>query len=198
MSSLYDRLGGAAAVDAAVDVFYRKVLADANLESFFDDVDMEGQRDKQKAFLTMAFGGPHHYSGKDLRDAHAGLVKNGLNDTHFDAVATQEGLREFALYHKAMALASIGDFEGAEVIFADNNGAVARFSRRAALARTEVLSQLDRNEDAIQFLDDVFVSGSDPTIEAYTGQLTAGETLPFTHAGSALDGMAEIFFTVGV
>ena len=88
MSSLYDRLGGAAAVDAAVDVFYRKVLADANLESFFDDVDMEGQRDKQKAFLTMAFGGPHHYSGKDLRDAHSGLVKNGLNDTHFDAVAT--------------------------------------------------------------------------------------------------------------
>lgn len=129
--------------------------------------------------------------------AHLGQGEMTKAMEQFDAVATQEGLREFALYHKAMALASIGDFEGAEVIFADNNGAVARFSRRAALARTEVLSQLDRNEDAIRFLDDVFVSGSDPTIEAYTGQLTAGETLPFTHAGSALDGMAEIFFTVG-
>ena len=115
----------------------------------------------------------------------------------FDSVATQDGLREFALYHKAMALASIGDFEGAEAILADNDGTVARFSRRAALARTEILSQLDRNEDAVQFLDDVFVAGSDPTIEAYLSQLAAGETLPFTHVRSAQDGMAEIFFTVG-
>ncbi|WP_371255971.1 tetratricopeptide repeat protein [Ruegeria sp. 6PALISEP08] len=116
----------------------------------------------------------------------------------FDAVATQEGLREFALYHKAMALASIGDFEGAEAVFAANDGAIARFTRRAALARTEVLSQLDQNEDAIQFLEDVFVAGSDPTIENYTSQLEAGETLPFTHIRSAQDGMAEIFFSVGV
>ncbi|AXT27311.1 tetratricopeptide repeat protein [Ruegeria sp. AD91A] len=115
----------------------------------------------------------------------------------FDSVATQDGLREFALYHKAMALASIGDFEGAEAILADNDGTVARFSRRAALARTEILSQLDRNEDAIQFLDEVFVAGSDPTIETYLSQLEAGETLPFTHVRSAQDGMAEIFFTVG-
>lgn len=115
----------------------------------------------------------------------------------FDSVATQDGLREFALFHKAMALASIGDFEGAEAILADNDGTVARFSRRAALARTEILSQLDRNEDAIQFLDEVFVAGSDPTIETYLSQLEAGETLPFTHVRSAQDGMAEIFFTVG-
>ncbi|WP_298850912.1 tetratricopeptide repeat protein [uncultured Ruegeria sp.] len=115
----------------------------------------------------------------------------------FDSVATQEGLKEFALYHKSMALASIGDFEGAEAILAVNDGTVARFSRRAALARTEILSQLDRNEEAIQFLDNVFVAGSDPTIETFMSQLAAGETLPFTHARSAQDGMAEIFFTVG-
>ncbi|WP_171229889.1 tetratricopeptide repeat protein [Ruegeria sp. HKCCA4008] len=129
--------------------------------------------------------------------AHLGQGEMTKAMEQFDSVATQDGLREFALYHKAMALASIGDFEGAEAILADNDGTVARFSRRAALARTEILSQLDRNEDAIQFLDDVFVAGSDPTIEAYLSQLTAGETLPFTHVRSAQDGMAEIFFTVG-
>ncbi|CUH43565.1 tetratricopeptide repeat protein [Ruegeria atlantica] len=115
----------------------------------------------------------------------------------FDEVGTQEGLLEFALYHKALALASIGDFEGAEEIFAANNGAVSRFSRRAALARTEVLSQLDRNEDALQYLKDVFAAGSDPSIEGYVARLKAGATLPFTHIQSAQDGMAEVFFSVG-
>ncbi|WP_282152498.1 tetratricopeptide repeat protein [Ruegeria atlantica] len=115
----------------------------------------------------------------------------------FEEVGTQEGLLEFALYHEALALASIGDFEGAEEIFAANNGAVSRFSRRAALARTEVLSQLDRNEDALQYLEDVFAAGSDPSIEGYVARLKAGETLPFTHIQSAQDGMAEVFFSVG-
>ncbi|MES0826225.1 tetratricopeptide repeat protein [Ruegeria sp. SCPC11] len=114
----------------------------------------------------------------------------------FDEVATQDGLRDFALYHKALALASVGDFEGAEEIFSSHNGAVARFSRRAALARAEVLSQLDRNADALQFVDDVFAAGSDPSIEGYVARLTAGETLPFTHVQSAQDGMAEVFFSV--
>ena len=114
----------------------------------------------------------------------------------FDEVSTQDGLRDFARYHKALALASIGDFEGAEEIFSDNNGAISRFSRRAALARTEVLSQLDRNEDALAYLDDVFAAGSDPSIEGYVARLKAGETLPFTHVGSAQDGMAEVFFSL--
>ncbi len=115
----------------------------------------------------------------------------------FDIVSTQDGLKEFAYYHKAMALASVGDFEGAEAIFAADNGVVARFSRRAALARAEVLSQLDRNADALQFLEDVFTAGSDPTIERYVDHLSADETLPFTHVRSAQDGMAEVFFSVG-
>lgn len=115
----------------------------------------------------------------------------------FDEVATQEGLRDFALYHKAMALASVGDFEGAEEVFQANGGAVSRFSRRAVLARVEVLSQLDRNEDALQFLDEVFAAGNDPSIDGYVNRLKAGETLPFTHVGSAQDGMAEVFFSVG-
>lgn len=86
-ASLFEQLGGAVAVDAAVDIFYRKVLTDPKISAFFDDVDMERQHAKQKAFLTMAFGGPNNYTGKDLRTAHAGLVARGLNGSHFDAVA---------------------------------------------------------------------------------------------------------------
>ena len=85
--SLFERVGGAAAVEAAVDLFYHKVLADPKINNFFDDVDMDAQRGKQKSFLTMVFGGPNTYSGKDLRTAHATLVTRGLNGSHFDAVA---------------------------------------------------------------------------------------------------------------
>ncbi len=83
---LFEQLGGQAAVEAAVDNFYRKVLVDERVAHFFDDVDMERQRGKQKAFLTMAFGGPHNYTGKDMRTGHARLVAMGLNDSHFDAI----------------------------------------------------------------------------------------------------------------
>lgn len=85
--SLYQRIGGAAAVEAAVDLFYRKVLTDPDVLDFFDTTDMDDQRAKQKSFLTMVFGGPHEYTGRDMRAAHAKLVDDGLNDSHFDKVA---------------------------------------------------------------------------------------------------------------
>lgn len=84
--TLFDQLGGAAAVEAAVDDFYRRVLSDDRVSRFFEGVDMDRQRAKQKAFLTMAFGGPHNYSGKDMRNGHAHLVKMGLDDSHVDAI----------------------------------------------------------------------------------------------------------------
>ena len=87
--SLYERLGGAAAVDAAVDVFYRKVLADSRISHYFDSVDMDAQRAKQKAFLTFAFGGPAQYSGRDMREAHK---KMNLSEADFDAVMDNLGM----------------------------------------------------------------------------------------------------------
>lgn len=87
--SLYDELGGAPALDAAVDIFYRKVLSDDRIAHYFDGVDMERQAAKQKGFLTMVLGGPNSYTGKDMRRGHAHLV--GLNDGHVDAVIENLG-----------------------------------------------------------------------------------------------------------
>lgn len=84
--TLYEMLGGAAAVDLAVENFYRKVLTDDRISSFFDDVDMDRQIAKQKGFLTLVFGGPNQYSGLDMRKGHAHLVERGLNDGHVDVV----------------------------------------------------------------------------------------------------------------
>ena len=89
--TLYERIGGEAAVNAAVELFYRKVLNDYRINRFFDNADMDKQIAKQKAFFTMAFGGPNNYTGLDMRTVHAPLVKMGLDDSHFDAVMEHLG-----------------------------------------------------------------------------------------------------------
>lgn len=89
--SLYDEIGGAAAVKAAVDVFYAKVLNDSRIRDFFTGVEMESQKAKQRAFLAMAFGAPTKYDGRDMTTSHAPLVARGLNDSHVDAVIENLG-----------------------------------------------------------------------------------------------------------
>ncbi len=90
-------------MNIAVDLFYRKVLSDPLVAPFFDDVDMDAQRQKQKAFLAMAFGGPYQYSGLDLRKAHQRLVDRlQMNDQHFDRIIDllKETLHELDLPEK--------------------------------------------------------------------------------------------------
>ena len=87
MATLYENLGGQAALDAFVPAFYQKVLADDQVNRFFQGVDMERQGRMLKSFLSMGFGGPNAYAGKSLRQGHKHLVDQGLNDGHFDAVA---------------------------------------------------------------------------------------------------------------
>ncbi len=118
-ASLYDRLGGEAAVDAAVDKFYRRVLADDRINRFFEGVDMERQAGKQKAFLTMVFGGPNNYTGEDMRKGHAHLVKKGLDDSHFDAVVEDLGatLAEMGVPNELIAeVAALAETTRADVL----------------------------------------------------------------------------------
>ncbi|MCF8058659.1 MAG: group 1 truncated hemoglobin [Bacteriovoracaceae bacterium] len=91
MTSLYEKIGGKDAVNAAVDIFYNKVLEDDRIKHFFDGIDMKAQRRKQILFLTFAFGGPNNYDGDDMRKAHLKLVEKGLTDSHFDAVMENLG-----------------------------------------------------------------------------------------------------------
>jgi tetratricopeptide (TPR) repeat protein len=114
----------------------------------------------------------------------------------FDEIAEAPPLRAFALYHKAMALASVGDFEGAERIFSDSETRSILQTRRGVLARVEILSQLDREEEALAFLDSSFSGGADPEIEAILEALAEDEPLAFTHVNSVEDGFAEVFFSV--
>lgn len=82
--TLFEKIGGMDAVNAAVDIFYTKVLADETINHFFTSTDMKAQIGKQKAFLAYAFGAPLAYTGKNMRDAHAHM---SLTEEHFNAVA---------------------------------------------------------------------------------------------------------------
>ncbi len=107
--SIFEEIGGEAAIDKAVDLFYQKVLADGRIKHFFDGVDMQKQANMQRAFLTFAFGGPNCYEGRSLKVAHERLVKEmGLNDSHFDAVLENLGntLKELGVPDNLIAKAA--------------------------------------------------------------------------------------------
>ena len=83
-NTLFEKIGGMNAVNAAVDIFYKKVIADDTINHFFSNTDMSSQTGKMKAFLAYAFGAPLTYTGKNMRDAHANMH---LNEEHFNVVA---------------------------------------------------------------------------------------------------------------
>jgi hemoglobin len=106
MATLFEKLGGAEAVNLAVDKFYERVLQDDRIKDFFANTDMVKQRAHQKAFLTYAFGGTDKYDGRYMREAHKELVeKNGLNESHFNAVAEDllETLKEMGVSEELRA-----------------------------------------------------------------------------------------------
>jgi hemoglobin len=93
--SLYEELGGRAAIAAVVDEFYARLLGDAALAPLFAGTDLDRLRRHQAAFLVAALGGPNEYRGRGLRQAHAGM---NITAAQFGAVAG----------HLADALATCG------------------------------------------------------------------------------------------
>ena len=86
VDTLYELIGGRRTIQAAVDSFYRAVLADPVLTPFFSHTNMADLRAGQSMFLSMLLGGEKVYTGKNIRDAHAGARAQGLTDAHFDAI----------------------------------------------------------------------------------------------------------------
>ncbi len=68
--SLFERLGGEAAVSAVVELFYELMLKDQRVSHFYESTDMEKLKCRQKDFITLVTGGPNHYEGTDMKTAH--------------------------------------------------------------------------------------------------------------------------------
>lgn len=114
----------------------------------------------------------------------------------FDKLSKIKGFEAFGLYHKALALASAGDFGGADDILSGRAAGSIAVMRRGVIAHAQILSQLERNSDAVALLDRSFGNDPDPQITDLRRRLAAGEPVPFDVVRNAADGMAEVFFTL--
>ena len=128
--------------------------------------------------------------------AQVGLGKMAEALDAFDAVTASPGLEAFGASHKALALATVGDFEGADRIFSGDESGPLPATRHGVIAHAQILSQLERNQDAIDLIQAIFGTDLDPEIAEVRAALVAGKMLPFTAVGSATEGAAEVFYGV--
>jgi hemoglobin len=84
MTSNYEQIGGAEAIETVVEDFYVRVLADEELAGFFIRTNMTRLQGKQAEFFGAALGGPEPYTGAPMRQVHQG---RGITMHHFNLVA---------------------------------------------------------------------------------------------------------------
>lgn len=135
----------------------------------------------------------------ELVDAWAALGGGKMSDAieKFDALGAEPGLDGIARYHKALALASVGDYEAAAEIFEGISDEGFAHTRSTLIAYIEILSQMERNDEALVFLKDLYNGGStDPEFEDLISRLEADETLPFSATPTPKEGVAQSAFTL--
>ena len=71
--SLYQRLGGETRVRKIVNDILDKNLSNPLIGHHFRSIDMNKLKQLVFEFFSMGTGGPHHYTGRDMRTSHANL-----------------------------------------------------------------------------------------------------------------------------
>jgi tetratricopeptide (TPR) repeat protein len=160
----------------------------------------QAQREDYAAILAdIEAGSPISDLVNGLVSAWAKVGEGKMSDAllAFDKITETKGLEAFGYFHKALALASVGDFEGADEILSGRAAGPIFVMRRGVFAHAEILSQLERNADALDLLDRSFGTDPDPLVDAMRVRLKAGEPIPFQTVRTARDGIAEVFYSVG-
>ena len=110
---LYDRLGGKDAITAVVDDFVANVAADARINAFFANADLPGLKGKLVDQICEATGGPCKYTGKSMKESHAGM---GVKEEHFNALVEDlvKSLDKFKVpeQEKGELLGALGGMKG--------------------------------------------------------------------------------------
>lgn len=134
----------------------------------------------------------------DLVAAWARLGQGDMSDAlvAFDDAAKKAAISIFVPYHKALALASVGDYEGAASILGQEKPGSLAYTRRGLIASSQILSQLGQNEKALQLVDTYLGASLDPELQKMRADLQDGKTLPFDIIRSPRDGIAEVFYSI--
>lgn len=128
--------------------------------------------------------------------AHLGKGEMRRAFASFDQVIETPGMAIYGLTHKAYALASVGDFEGAAALLQSKPDGGMRFNRQSAIAYVQILSQLDRNAEAIDALDQVFGTQLDPSLRQLRDRLVAGEAVAYDAVRTPTQGMADLYHMI--
>ncbi|WP_425093156.1 tetratricopeptide repeat protein [Tropicimonas sp. S265A] len=115
----------------------------------------------------------------------------------FDALIEDRRLQGFGTYHKALALAQVGDFEGADALLSADGGEAAFFTRRGILAHAQVMSQLGRFDEASLLIAES-LGTEDPRLRGLIADLASETPVPFDIAPTPQAGYAEVFYTVAM
>src|SRR5271156_6965884 len=83
-NTIYDKIGGHEAIEAVVEDFYIRVLADDQLSGFFTGTNMSRLKGQQVEFFAAALGGPEPYTGAPMKQVHRG---RGITMDHFNLMA---------------------------------------------------------------------------------------------------------------
>ena len=83
MSSLYERLGGIGSITAVVENFRDRVAGDDRINQKFAKTDLARLRKMLIDQICEATGGPCTYTGRSMKDAHAGMK---VTSGEFDAL----------------------------------------------------------------------------------------------------------------
>ncbi|WJS84834.1 tetratricopeptide repeat protein [Paracoccus sp. TOH] len=141
-----------------------------------------------------ASGGGALVDGMMRAWALLGAGKAGESLSAFKRLATLRGAGPMVNYHLALAKAKVGDFEGAEELLADPATGAHILG---VVARAQVLSQLERNRDAIAMLEGTPGFAEEPHLMALRDRMAKGETLAFDSIRTPSDGIAQVFLTFG-
>ena len=106
-TTIFDRIGGEPAVEAVVDIFYDKLLADPALVDYFIGVDLAKLKLHQRRFVGQALGSRVPYTGREMSAAHASLA---ITDAAFDRVVAHLAA---SLTEAGVDDATIGEIAGA-------------------------------------------------------------------------------------
>lgn len=110
----------------------------------------------------------------------------------FDDDGQTGGRATFNLYNKAMALAIVGNFEAANKILEGGAAGPLRVNLDTIYFHADVLTQLDRREDATRLLGALVANGGrDSKASAMIARLNSGEELPFSFVTTPQDAVAE-------
>lgn len=173
--SLFELVGGAPAIEATVEEFYRRVLDDELLAPFFTAERLPHLKKMQVDFFTQALGGGQVYKGASMKEVHAKL---NITAEQFGHVARhlQETLEHLGIEpeHVEAVMSAVGPLANAIVSKKGNGKAEEKPADSRKIAKdlnltTDKTSELLEEMSALRGIIDslqtnVFVANTDLNI----------------------------------